>query len=239
MEFNSKILKVIKCGDNENNFQVIQFEKPKDFSFTSGQFIMVGCNDFKLKSNPEMLKWSSFSVASAPFQDYFELCIRIQNTDGLTNHLGKKQAGDEIIVKGPFGHFMLNNEFKEIAFIALGTGIAPLISMIRTLLHENDKRQITLFYGFRNGECFLYEKELTELTEKHKNFRLYFVASNPEENWEGEKGFVQNLIKKTDFSNPKNEIHFYLCGIPKAIESINEFLIEQGFNKEKIFFEKW
>ncbi|MFH1663619.1 MAG: FAD-dependent oxidoreductase [archaeon] len=239
MEFKSKILGIEKCADEKNCFQIMKFEKPKDFSFKPGQFLMISADDFKLRGNPMQLKWSSFSIASSPFQEHLELCIRLLDTDGLTNHLGKKSRGEKVNFKGPFGNFFLNNEFKEIAFVALGTGIAPLISMIRSLLHQNDSRPITLFYGFRNRCCFLYQKELTDLQEKHKNFKLNFIASDPEQGWNAPKGFVQDLIEKAVFSVPKTEVDFYLCGLPKILDSIKEFLLEKGFSEDKIFYEKW
>ncbi len=240
MEFKSKILEIKKCEDEENCFRIIKFEKPEDFSFQSGQFVMIASLDFKMKDNPEKLKWSSFSVASSPHQKHLELCIRIYETGGLTQHLrDTKKEGDTVLIKGPFGNFTLNKDFKEISFVALGTGIAPMISMIRTLLHEKDERPINLFYGFRNRCCFLYHEELLELQSKHRNFNLNFIPSDPEEDWDVPKGYVQELIEKAEFSIPKNEVDFYMCGPPKALESIKEFLIEKEFSKDRIFYEKW
>jgi len=239
MEFNSKILETKKCEDEKNCFRIVKFEKPKAFDFKSGQFIMIASEDFKLRDAPEKLKWSSFSIASSPFQKELELCIKIYETKGLTEHLKSKKQGDEIIIKGPFGNFTLNKDFKEVSFVALGTGIAPMISMIRTLLHENDLRPINLFYGFRNRCCFLYHEELIEMQKKFKNFKLNFIPSDPEQDWSVPKGYVQELIGKAVFSVPKKEIDFYLCGPPKALESIKEFLIKKEFNKDKIFYEKW
>jgi NAD(P)H-flavin reductase len=239
MEFKSKILEIKKCFDEKNLFQIMKFEKPEGFSFESGQFVMISSDGFKLREKPEQLKWSSFSIASSPFQKHIELCIRILNTKGFTEHLSKKKEGDKINFKGPFGNFKLNKEFKEVSFIALGTGIAPMISMIKTLLYENSKRPIRLFYGFRNRCCFLYHEELMELQKNHKNFKLDFIPSDPEKDWNVPKGYVQSLIEKAEFSVPKKEVDFYLCGPPKALESLNQFLITQNFNKEKIFYEKW
>lgn len=239
MEFKSKILEIKKYEDEKNCFRIVKFEKPKDFSFKSGQFVMIACEDFKLRDDPEKLKWSSFSIASSPFQEYLELCIRIYTTNGLTHHIKNKNKGDDVIVKGPFGNFILKKDFKEVSFVALGTGIAPMISMIRTLLHENDLRPINLFYGFRNRCCFLYHEELLEMQKNFKNFKLNFIPSDPEEDWSVPKGYVQQLIEKAEFSVPKQEADFYMCGPPKALESIKEFLIEKGFNKDRIFYEKW
>ena len=239
MEFNSKILETKKCEDEKNCFRIVKFEKPKAFDFKSGQFIMIASEDFKLRDAPEKLKWSSFSIASSPFQKELELCIKIYETKGLTEHLKSKKQGDEIIIKGPFGNFTLNKDFKEVSFVALGTGIAPMISMIRTLLHNGEKKPINLFYGFRNRCCFLYHEELQEMEKNHSNFNLYFVPSDPESDWDVPKGFVQDLIEKNNFSVSKEEVDFFMCGIPKALESIKEFLIKKGFNSEKIFYEKW
>ncbi|MDO8428903.1 MAG: FAD-dependent oxidoreductase [Candidatus Diapherotrites archaeon] len=218
--------------------QVIRFEKPAGFTYQPGQFVMVSCDDYKLWGNDLQLKWASFSLSSAPHESTLELCIRVHETPGITNHVGvKKQIGDTVNMKGPWGKFVLGNDFKEIAFVALGTGIAPLISMIRHLLHSNEKRFMHLFYGFRNNTCFVYQNELKELMKKHSNFKVHSIASHDLS--QGKQGYVQIVMEHAQFENPKSEIQTYLCGPPKAIDSVIEFMKTQGFKEENLIKEKW
>jgi NAD(P)H-flavin reductase len=243
-EFKAKILKIDDFTDEKGNsckVYRLSTEKANGFEFKAGQFVMISHDDFKLWNNPKELKWASFSICSSPLQKGFiELCLRIHSTPGLTNFIGKNlREGNELNVKGPFGVFTLKEPFKELMFIALGTGIAPLLSMIRTLILKKDERPIKLFFGFRNSKQFVFQKELEELASKAKNFKFYPIISEEDPHWKGEKGFVQDLIKKAKFENDKKEVDIYVCGPPKAVDSIIEFLKEQGFNENKIHREKW
>ena len=70
--------------------------------------------------------------------------------------------GTELILEGPSGRFVLNeeNKRKDIVFFAAGSGIAPLMSMMRRLRYEKHERDVFLFFGFRNANDFIYKNEI-------------------------------------------------------------------------------
>jgi predicted ferric reductase len=209
------------------------------FPYKAGQFALLACPEFKLRNNPNALRWAPFSIASSPLQPYLEFCIGVKHTGGLTQYIDEHiTVGSQMYVKGPYGDFLLDKSFNEVAFIALGTGIAPLISMIRTLMLEKDTRPIHLFYGFRNSYRYVYRQELEEYS-KHDNFHLNVIASNPDTEWHGKAGFVQQLIEHYSFTHDRADVDVYICGPPVAMDAIQEFLIKQGFSRNKIHRERW
>jgi len=242
MDFDGRVLSIQDCIDAGEIFaRIIRIERPKDFDFKPGQYVTIASPKFKLFGSNE-LKWSAFSIASSPLQTGFiELCIGIVPGKGLTNFIKEKlKVNDFIKVKGPFGEFFLNEDFVEAAFIAMGTGIAPMVSMVRTLCIKGITKPFYLFLGVRNPFRCFYMKELQELHDKFSNnFSFVPVMSDQKCEWEGCKGFVQDAIKGFNFRNPKNIIEAYVCGNPQVVPIVVEELKSEGFKEDRIHFEKY
>ena len=232
MEFEGKILSINECIDAGEVFaRIIRIEMPKSFYFKPGQFVMVASPQFKLQGKNE-LKWSAFSIASSPLQaGFIELCVDNSIKEDL-------KVNDRLRVKGPFGEFFLNEDFVEAVFIAMGTGIAPMVSMVRTLCIKGSTKPFYLFFGARNPSRCFYMKELEELSQGFcNNFSFIPVISGNECYFGGCKGFVQDAIEGFNFRNPKNIIEAYVCGNPLVVPIVIEELKEQGFNEERIHSE--
>lgn len=219
---------------------ILRLELPYPFYFKTGQYVEISSDKFPHRKNPEKLKWSAFSVASSPLQTFLELAMKVVGTKGLTYFLAEnKKLGDKFNVRGPFGNFILNENFKEVCFIGLGTGLAWPLGMLRTLVIKQDKRPMTLFYGFRDPALYLYKKELELYDKEIPNFSFYPASSEPSKHWHGYVGYVQELISKHKFKKPKDKIDVYICGPPKAVIAVKDFLIKEGFKDEKIHRELW
>lgn len=222
--------------------KVVRFEKPEGFSFIPGQFVMIAHKDFKLFSDPSKLKWASMSIASAPQDEFIELCIAMKETPGLSNFLRENlKEGNYMELKGPFGVFTFKEDFEEVYFAATGTGIAPLLGMIKYMIYKGIQKPVKLFFGFRNSSYFLYKEELEGFKEKFRDFELIATISRPEtdSSWKGRTGYVQEVLKDYEFKEEKKGIHFYLCGNPKAVPEIIKVLEEKGFPKTNIHREQW
>ncbi|MEW6295990.1 MAG: FAD-binding oxidoreductase [Candidatus Diapherotrites archaeon] len=232
MEFNGRILSIQDCIDAGEVFaRIIKIEAPQSFDFKAGQFVMVAFPKFKLQGKNE-LKWSAFSVASSPLQKGFiELCV-----DGSIKEYLK--VNDFLKVRGPFGDFTLNEDFVEAAFIAMGSGIAPMISMVRTLCIKGITKPFYLFFGSKNhADCF-YEKELEELSRGLcNNFSFIPVRSEMEFYFGKCNGFLQDEIKGFNFRNPRNIIEAYVCGNPQIVPIVIEELKKEGFKEDRIHSE--
>jgi cytochrome-b5 reductase len=125
------------------------------------------------------------------------------------------KIGDKIRVKGPKGQFNYTSTLsREVGMIAGGTGITPMLQIIRAALkNPNDRTKLSLIYANVNYEDILLKKELDDLADNHPTrFKVYFVLNNPPTGWIGGTGFVskEQIATHLPASHDNNKI--LLCG---------------------------
>lgn len=198
------------------NLGILRF-KADSIDFIPGQFYNI-----KLKS--EELLMRPYSVCSTPEDDYLEFYIKAHEDGKVASKILELKEGDEVEILGPNGKFLLQNSSKEIYFICGGTGIAPIISMIR-----KSKRKITLLHGASHVDELGYFDELKEM--ETENFTYLPTVSR--EDWKGNKGRVETLLDNCTNS----EAEVYICGPPEMVDEVKKELERKGFNN--IFTEKY
>src|SRR5271163_2054328 len=121
-------------------------------------------------------------------------------TGNISKYIGLMKIGDTIKVRGPKGQMVYRPGLvREFGMIAGGTGITPMLQIIRAILkNKSDRTQISLIFANVNEEDILLRKELEQLAEEEKDrFKLYLVLNNPPEGWTGGVGFVtEEMIKE-------------------------------------------
>lgn len=135
----------------------------------------------------------------------------------ISRYVSLLKIGDKIRVKGPKGQFTYKpNTWRVLGMIAGGTGITPMLQVIRAALkNPNDNTALNLIYANVNFEDILLKKELDELAAAHPNrFKVYYVLNNPPEGWKGGVGFVSKdqVENWMPGSNPHNDIKIMMCG---------------------------
>ncbi|MBI5398610.1 FAD-dependent oxidoreductase [Candidatus Woesearchaeota archaeon] len=208
-----------------------------DFTFEAGQFVMLSLPDEAGNENKR-----AFSIASPPHEaPEFRLCIKVHQGGKVSGRIGSVPVGGLVDFHGPFGKFVLHKPLdKETMFVAGGTGIAPLYSMIADLLHTNTQTDIALFFSFREPYDYLYAKNLEQLADKHSNFKVYTTltsrtASVP--GWCGSRGRICELLMRI-IKSPRDK-SVYICGPKEFIDASRETLVQIGIPSEKIFVEQW
>lgn len=243
VEFKTNITKVVDFPVSEgSSTRVFECALPASpvMPYVAGQFAMIAHPDVKLLANPNLMKWASYSISSSPEQKgLLEFCIGDGSPTGVSHKLLALNVGDEILVRGAFGKFLLDENAPEYVFLATGTGVAPLIAMIRTLLAKNKTVPIALYFGFRYPSQYMYKDELEALAKKHSNFNLHVIASRPDADWANEKGHVQDSLK--NFVSPQlDSVKVYICGKPSIAEDLVKFCHEtMKFPVENVLIEKW
>lgn len=243
VEFKTTITKIVDYPVPEGaSTRVFECALPPSVSFPyiSGQFGMISHPDVKLLANPNMLKWASYSISSSPEQKgHLEFCIGDGSPTGVSHKLMHLKQGDEISIRGAFGKFLLDESAPEYVFLATGTGIAPLISMVRTLLSKGKTIPITLYFGFRFPAQYMYKEELEHLQQKHSNFKVHVIASRPDDSWKHAKGHVQDALGHYTSPN-KAQAKVYICGKPEIAEELVHFCNNTvKFTPENVIIEKW
>ncbi|GAB2897389.1 phenol 2-monooxygenase domain-containing protein [Paraburkholderia jirisanensis] len=185
----------------------------------------------------------AFSLADKPAsRTLIELNVRRvpggKGTGYLHEQLG---AGDELRFSGPYGRFFVRkSDPKPVMLLAGGSGLSSPKSMLIDLLHENDRRPITLVYGARNRAELYYHELFLQLQHEHQNFTYVPALSNEAEQspWCGFRGFVHDAAK-AHFDGDFRGHKAYLCGPPVMIEAAIRTLMQGQLFERDIYTEKF
>lgn len=170
----------------------------------------------------------SYSIASAPDgTGRFELAITLVQGGPGSTLLHRLEPGATLQATGPQGFFTRDAGSPSL-FVATGTGITPLRSMIHAALRAGATEPMTLLLGVRHEEDILYRDELTALQQQHPNFSFHVTLSRPHDGWQGRHGYVQEHVQKlwTDLGEQAPP-HLYVCGLERMVKVVRDLLRKQ------------
>jgi len=206
---------------------------PAAIAFKPGQFI-----SFEIP-HPQTgrLVTRAYSIASPPSRpDVITLLFNLVSGGPGSGFLFTLTVGDTVRFKGPAGSFHLRDDpGRELVFVATGTGIAPLRSMILANAERADPRPATLFWGLRSQRDLYYQNEWAALSRRAPNFTAITTLSRPEPGWLGETGRVQRLVEERVAS--VESLAVYVCGNGGMIADVIAALQAKGLCP--IYREKW
>lgn len=199
---------------------------PHGVSFLPGQVALLRAGE-----SPEP---SYFAFASAPEDAELELLIK-RREDPVSRALYNARAGDRVELSGVVGRGFEMDALvgRDLVFVAMGTGVAPLRSALRhALKRKSDFGQIVVLYGARTPEDFCYTDEADEWEEAGAELRR--VISRPDgHDWSGPTGYVQTLLDNV-LPDLKPDPVALVCGSLEMIEQTRARLREMGFAPETI-----
>jgi NAD(P)H-flavin reductase len=208
--------------------------EPKDLSFNAGQFI-----SFEVpKKGFPLAAVRPYSIVSPPRQrDRLTLVLNLVPGGPGSTYLFSLREGDQTTFKGPTGSFYLKDEAtRNFLFVATGTGIAPIRSMIEAQLERGTPQMLTLFWGLRSQRDLYYQNEFQALAHQFPQFSFITTLSQPEEGWAGATGRVTSLVKN-QVSSVKS-LAVYLCGNSGMIQEVTALIHACGLcpiHKEKYY----
>lgn len=160
---------------------------------------------------------------------HFDLLIKSYEKGNISRYVSLLKIGDKIRVKGPKGQFNYTPTLsREIGMIAGGTGITPMLQIIRAALkNPQDRTKLNLIYANVNYEDILLKKELDELADKYPTrFEVFYVLNNPPTGWTGGVGFVSKEQIATHLPASHDNIKVLLCGPPPMMNAMKKHLDE-------------
>lgn len=231
IQFRAIVERIESLSYNVRGFRFKLVDPPK-VEFQAGQFMILN-----IPKDGATVK-RAYSIASAPHEPTaIELCIQHVEGGVASTYCWNLKEGDTVSLTGPHGRFLLREPLDyEPVFMATGTGVAPMRSMIKHLFHINCTQTVWLLFGTRYEHALLYESEFRSLANLRHNFRYIPTVSRPKE-WHGETGHIQQTFQKyiTDFSNKE----IYVCGWLEVVKAICKDLEGWGVPKEKLHYEEW
>jgi len=201
----------------------LKLAEPGEISFLPGQVAI-------LKVPNEAPAY--FAFASAP--EDRELEVLVKKKIGASNIIFNMREGELIELTGIAGHgFALDEQKgKDLVFVAMGTGVAPLRSALRHVLRrKNEFGQLVVLYGARTPDDFCYRDETNNWEEAGVELRQ--VISRPDgHDWSGPTGYVQSLLDHVllDLKSPVALI----CGSLEMMQQTRDRLAKMGFKPEEI-----
>lgn len=157
----------------------------------------------KVDGEPKQLVRSYTPISSDENPGYFDLLIKSYPQGNISRHMGTLEIGDKMQVKGPKGAMVYSPGLvKRFGMIAGGTGITPMLQIIRAILRERprnggkDTTEVDLIFANVNYEDILLKDDLDSLAKEDPGFRVHYVLNNPPEKWDGGVGFcTPDMIK--------------------------------------------
>lgn len=216
-------LVITRVRDQARLIRSFDLRPPERVDFTPGQIAILGVED----QEP-----AYFAFASAP--DDADLEVLVKQKAGASSVIYDMKAGDEIELVGIAGHGFRLDEMKgrDLVFVAMGTGVAPLRSALRHVLKRKaDFGQLVVLYGARTPDDFCYRDETGAWEDAGVELRQ--VISRPDgHDWSGPTGYVQSLLDNVlpILSSPVALI----CGSMEMIDQTRERLGKMGFKPEEI-----
>tara|TARA_R110001592_G_scaffold21565_2_gene86711 strand:- start:208 stop:1269 length:1062 start_codon:yes stop_codon:yes gene_type:complete len=235
-----KTVKVVDINKETSDAVSVAFgidvKNNPDFNYKSGQYITI-----KKVINGEDVR-RSYSLSSSPNESEFRIAVKKIEGGKMSTFLNDVlKEGDEIEIMTPMGNFSLTSENeKHYVGFAAGSGITPIISMIKEILSTSNSK-FTLFYGNKTDASTIFKKELDQLAiENSDRFKLYYIYSkqvSPNKLFEGRitKEKFEAFLRE-DVALLKAD-GFYLCGPEQMINEVSERLNYLGVDKNKVHFE--
>ena len=207
------------------------------FSFKSGQYITIDhkINDVDVRR--------SYSISSSPGQG-LEIGVKLVENGVMSTFLTKElKEGDILKVMPPMGDFTLEvhpGNKKHYVGICSGSGITPILSMIRNVLMSEPKSSFTLIYGNKSISSTMFFNELRKFEKKYKNRFSIFPAYSRENIKDCIEGRLDELSLKEFYNSNSDFIDadsYFICGPGNMIESVSNFLDLSGIDKVNIHYE--
>jgi glycine betaine catabolism B len=183
----------------------------------------------------------SYTISSSPVhENYVEITPKCMENGCVSVFLNERAGpGLRVQASGPYGRFYFDETLhKSIVLIAAGSGITPMISMLRYIDDLELATPVTLLYCVRTGADIIFENELVRLSRSLPNFKYEVCLSRPDPTWKGRSGrlteeFVSEKVTDLDSHT------FFLCGPKGFMDNARQILSTLGINHDRILQESF
>jgi CDP-4-dehydro-6-deoxyglucose reductase, E3 len=223
---------VTRVTQLSSNVIGVQLARPAGFEFRAGQFVQL--------SRPSDGLMRPYSVASLPSEDELELHVALLQ-DGQMSGWLQGAGGQTVSLRGPFGEcFYQDNEpDRPLVLAGTGTGLAPLLGVLRSAVQQRHRGEISLFHGSPQLSGIYLRSELEALSEALPNLRLFgslLSGSDDELGAHGLWQFERAPLDQAVFSRyPKLDGHrLFVCGQPSLVQSLRKRAYLAGASLSRI-----
>jgi benzoate/toluate 1,2-dioxygenase reductase subunit len=207
----------------------VEIPNRSELAFLPGQYVNVAV--------PGTDQTRSYSFSNAPHDEVLTFLVKLTPGGAMSDYLSQRAAvGDAISFTGPNGSFFLRETDRPALLLAGGTGLAPVLSMLRTLRGGSGRRKAHLIYGVSSDEDLVALDEISEIASALPEFTWDFCVADPKSTATN-KGYVTSLIEPSHLYD--GDVAVYLCGPPPMVESVRTHVTQAGIEPTGFYYEKF
>jgi len=223
----AKIIKatVTSIEPATHDIRRIKVKLAKPFEFSPGQYATI-------QFTPEHIR--PYSMAGLPGDEEMEFQVRRVHGGRVTDYIfSELKVGANLRVSGPLGNAYLRRKHTgPMLCVGGGTGVAPIMSIVRGMLSEGMKNPVHLYFGVRSQEDLYDTDRLKALADQHCNLKVHIVIATGPVDKGLRSGLVTDAIQD-DFQSLQGW-RAYLCGAPAMVEALNLLVAKMGIAPEHV-----
>ncbi|KAL5614789.1 hypothetical protein BROUX41_004878 [Berkeleyomyces rouxiae] len=223
-----------------HNVAIYRFALPEPTSILGlpiGQHISIGANLPQADGSSKDIVRSYTPISGDELPGYVDLLIKSYPTGNISKHMATLAVGQTIRVRGPKGAFVYTpNMVRHFAMIAGGTGITPMLQIIKAISRgrqAGDITEVDLIFANVTPQDILLKEDLDELVASDNKIRVHYVLDRPPEGWTGGVGYVTPEMMEKLLPKPAKDCKLLLCGPPPMTSGCKKAAHALGWEKAR------
>ncbi len=226
--FQATVVDIRKYSHNVMGFTIEVDDRDK-LSYLPGQYVNIDV--------PGTHATRSYSFSTAPDEARLSFLVKITPGGAMSTWLAERaKVGDRLTMHGPNGSFFLREGTTPLLLLAGGTGLAPILAMLRKSAKAGSTRPMHLIYGVNTDDEAIERDTLDQLQAELPNFTWDYCVADPEAKAE-KKGYVTAHMDPKDLY--EGNVSVYVCGPPPMVEAVRQHFQEIGLAPQGFFDEKF
>ncbi|OQW47736.1 MAG: hypothetical protein A4C66_06135 [Nitrospira sp. HN-bin3] len=224
--------RLIHIETDTHDTKTFRFELPADntLDMLPGDFLYVHATingkTFKRAYTPSSLPGTT---------GYFDLTVKRYDAGAISKYLHDQQIGETVLMSGPnTGGHWVDGMARRVGFVAGGTGITPMVSIIRWILSNKIDAELFLIFANKTEADIIFRQEWDRYVQDYSNFHCHYVLEHPQMGWTGSTGRITPDLLRQYLPSPGPDSCVFLCGPPPMIDSLEITLKEFGYPEQAI-----
>ena len=207
----------------------VEIPNRDQLTFLPGQYVSVAV--------PGTDETRSYSFSSGPKDEQLSFLVKHSPGGVMSDYLADRaRVGDDLSFTGPKGSFFLRESERPILLLAGGTGLAPILSILRRLREDGSRRPAHLVYGVSTDDDLVELETIEALAAELGTLTWDYCVADPASSAPN-KGYVTSLLRPEHLHD--GDIAVYLCGPPPMVEAVRQHFAAEGVQPTGFYYEKF
>lgn len=215
----------------------IEIPNRSELAFLPGQYVNIAVPG----TGGDTPVTRSYSFSNAPRENLLTFLVKLTPGGAMSEYLAQRAAvGDTITFTGPNGSFFLREAQRPALLLAGGTGLAPILAILRKLRDDGSHRKVHLVYGVSTDEDVVALDAIDDIASTLPGFTWDYCVADPSSaaaNKGPERAYVTSLIGPEHLYD--GDVAVYLCGPPPMVESVRRHVSDAGIDPSGFYYEKF